>query len=118
MIDQARSARSIFLEIVEKVPKEKWPDSLDHACGEDEQLRTDVQRLLIAHEAIGTFMDRPAAEPFTIDSPIAEAPGVVIGPYKLLQQIGEGGFGVVFLAEQDWPVRRKVALKIIKPGMD
>ncbi|HMC10566.1 MAG TPA: serine/threonine-protein kinase, partial [Pirellulaceae bacterium] len=50
--------------------------------------------------------------------PITEGPGTVIGPYKLLQQIGEGGFGVVYMAEQQRPVRRKVALKIIKPGMD
>src|SRR5688572_17610126 len=48
----------------------------------------------------------------------SEAPGATVGPYKLLQQIGEGGFGVVFLAEQEHPVRRKVALKVIKPGMD
>ena len=50
--------------------------------------------------------------------PSAEKPGTVIGPYKLLEQIGEGGFGVVFMAEQERPVRRRVALKIIKPGMD
>src|SRR5205823_4008909 len=49
---------------------------------------------------------------------LAERPGTVIGPYKLLEQIGEGGFGVVFMAEQQEPVRRKVALKVIKPGMD
>src|SRR5262249_38482144 len=118
MIDQIKSARSIFLEIVEKVPHEKWAESLNQACGDDEQLRTEVQRLLDAHEQIGSFMDRPAADQFTIDNPIAERPGTAIGPYKLLQQIGEGGFGVVFLAEQERPVKRRVALKIIKPGMD
>ena len=52
------------------------------------------------------------------DEEIAERPGTVIGPYKLLQQIGEGGFGVVFLAEQARPVKRRVAVKVIKPGMD
>src|SRR5262249_41479714 len=52
------------------------------------------------------------------DPPIAEGPGTVIGPYKLMEQIGEGGFGLVFVAEQQHPVRRKVALKIVKPGMD
>src|SRR5207247_8302740 len=57
--------------------------------------------------------------PRTADyEPIAERPGSTIGPYKLLQQIGEGGMGVVYMAEQTEPVRRKVALKIIKPGMD
>src|SRR4051812_9682190 len=54
----------------------------------------------------------------SIYRPIAEGPGARIGPYKLLQEIGEGGFGVVYMAEQQEPVRRKVALKIIKPGMD
>ena len=54
----------------------------------------------------------------TIDAPIAECPGTIIGPYKLLEQIGEGGFGLVFMAEQQQPVRRKVALKVLKPGMD
>ena len=49
---------------------------------------------------------------------MSEAPGTVIGPYKLREQIGEGGMGIVFVAEQETPVRRKVALKIIKPGMD
>src|SRR5436305_2442123 len=54
----------------------------------------------------------------SIYRPVAEGPGARIGPYKLLQEIGEGGFGVVYLAEQEEPVRRRVALKIIKPGMD
>src|SRR5262249_59012237 len=54
----------------------------------------------------------------TIDQPISEGPGTVIGPYKLREPIGEGGFGVVFLAKQTEPVRRKVALKVLKPGMD
>src|SRR5262249_39962298 len=118
MIDQTKNARSIFLEIVE-APRERWAESLDQACGDDEQLRIQVQRLLNAHEGVGSFMDRPAADPpFTIDRPIAEVPGTVIGPYKLLQQIGEGGMGVVFMAEQTHPVQRTVALKIIKPGMD
>src|SRR5438067_1505898 len=60
--------------------------------------------------------DAPAET--SIYRPVAEGPGSRIGPYKLLQQIGEGGFGVVYMAEQQEPVRRKVALKIIKPGMD
>src|SRR5262249_59350912 len=54
----------------------------------------------------------------TADEPVSERPGTVIGPYKLLEQIGEGGFGVVFMAEQQRPVRRKVAVKVLKPGMD
>jgi serine/threonine protein kinase/tetratricopeptide (TPR) repeat protein len=119
MIDEAKNARSIFLEIVEKAPRERWAESLEQACGDDDQLRIQVQRLLNAHEVIGGFMDRPAADPpQTIDVPMTEQPGTVIGPYKLLQQIGEGGMGTVYMAEQQKPVRRRVALKIIKPGMD
>ncbi len=73
-----------------------------------------------AHDATCTFLeDDPAGpEPTEDHQPIAERPGTVIGPYKLMEQIGEGGFGLVFVAEQQHPIRRKVALKIIKPGMD
>ena len=69
---------------------------------------------------MGSFLDSPAAGPtMTLPSPqVMEGPGIVIGPYKLLEQIGEGGMGIVYMAEQAQPVRRKVALKIIKPGMD
>ena len=67
----------------------------------------------------GTFLERPAIVLGTIDLPLsAERPGETIGRYKLLEEIGEGGMGVVYMAEQQEPVRRKVALKIIKPGMD
>jgi hypothetical protein len=65
------------------------------------------------------LFDKPALDiSATIDDPIRERPGTVIGPYKLLEQIGEGGMGLVFVAEQQQPVRRRVALKIVKPGMD
>ena len=75
-------------------------------------------------EKMGSFLNKPAVQappgsPETVDyEPIAERPGTVIGPYKLMEQIGEGGMGLVFVAEQQQPVRRKVALKVIKPGMD
>src|SRR5262249_20837497 len=67
-----------------------------------------------------SLLDHPAActPVATTDQPTTESPGTVIGSYKLLEQIGEGGFGVVFMAEQTQPVRRKVALKVLKPGMD
>ena len=70
--------------------------------------------------AAGEFLESPAPGPAsTIDyAPISEKPGSMIGPYKLKEQIGEGGFGLVFVAEQQEPVKRKVALKVIKPGMD
>jgi serine/threonine protein kinase/Tfp pilus assembly protein PilF len=119
MSHESVQARAIFIDAVENVPPERWREYLDEACGADETLRDKVQRLLDAHGAIGSFMDKPAAAPVaTIDQPITEKPGTQIGPYKLLQQLGEGGMGVVYMAEQKEPVKRRVALKIIKPGMD
>jgi len=85
---------------------------LDGACGDDADLRARVEVLLSAHEEADDFLDSPAVE-----GP-REGPGTSIGPYKLLQEIGEGGMGVVYMAEQAAPVRRKVALKVIKLGMD
>src|SRR6266851_9819478 len=93
---------------------------LDAACGGDSTVRQRVEVLLHAHANPGSFLGAPAhALSETVDqSPLQERPGTVIGPYKLLQQIGEGGMGTVFMAEQTHPVQRNVGLKIIKPGMD
>src|SRR5437660_8331029 len=92
---------------------------LDGACAGDAALRAEVESLLEASVRAGSFLESPAAAPLgTVDPPVSERPGTVIGPYKLLQQLGEGGMGTVFLAEQTRPVQRKVALKVIKPGMD
>jgi serine/threonine protein kinase len=95
-------------------------DFLAQACGDNKQAIQRIRELLRIHEEEQSFLESPAAgiSPTTDPSPIAEQPGTVIGPYKLLQQIGEGGMGVVFMAEQTHPVQRTVALKIIKPGMD
>jgi WD40 repeat protein/serine/threonine protein kinase len=82
-------------------------------------LRQRVEQFLSAQGEIGSFLEPPASRPvLTIDPPVSERPGTVLGPYKLMEQIGEGGMGLVFVAEQQHPMRRKVALKIIKPGMD
>jgi serine/threonine protein kinase len=89
---------------------------LDRACQGDTLLRAAVEALVAAHEVPDSFLEAPLGEA-TIEQP-TERLGTQIGPYKLLQQIGEGGFGVVYMAEQLEPVRRKVALKVIKPGMD
>jgi serine/threonine protein kinase/tetratricopeptide (TPR) repeat protein len=92
---------------------------LEQACAGNPALRASVEALLRANAGAGGFMDQPApALVATLAESVREGPGTVIGPYKLLEQIGEGGFGVVFMAEQTHPVRRKVALKVIKPGMD
>ena len=92
---------------------------LREACGNDLPLRGEIEELLDHDRSEDSLLDRsvPGIRA-TIDRPITEQPGTVIGPYKLLQQIGEGGMGVVFMAEQTEPIQRTVALKIIKPGMD
>jgi serine/threonine protein kinase/WD40 repeat protein len=93
---------------------------LARACADDHALRQRVAALISAHKPASSFLERPVGGLVaTLDEPpITEKPGTVIGPYKLLQKIGEGGMGVVYMAEQAQPVRRRVALKIIKPGMD
>jgi WD40 repeat protein/serine/threonine protein kinase len=92
---------------------------LQESCGDDAALQARVVALLRVHDEEPSFLESPAEGlPATVDEPISERPGTVIGPYKLLEPIGEGGFGVVFMAEQQQPVRRKVALKVLKPGMD
>jgi serine/threonine protein kinase len=93
---------------------------LDRACAQQPALRRHIDELLAAQPKLGSFLARPPAGLHGTDPyrPNAESPGTHIGPFKLLQQIGEGGMGTVFMAEQTEPVRRMVALKIIKPGMD
>src|SRR5439155_591417 len=112
-------AEDIFLAAVDKKTAAERKAYLDSACGDDAELRAQVEGLLHSHEEAGSFLNAPLFDsPPTIDQPVVEKPGTRIGPYKLLQQVGEGGFGVVFMAEQLEPVRRRVALKLIKPGMD
>ena len=94
---------------------------LDRACGDDVELRRKVEALLESHDQVGNFLEDPPPRISLAPRPetgIGEKPGDRIGHFKLLQQIGEGGCGIVFLAEQEEPVRRRVALKVIKPGMD
>jgi serine/threonine protein kinase/WD40 repeat protein len=102
---------------------------LDRACAGDAGMRSRVEELLRVHDAAPAFMANPTdaagaqmlvggAARSTVHRAIVQGPGSRVGHYKILQHIGEGGFGTVFLAEQERPVRRKVALKIIKPGMD
>ena len=92
---------------------------LDDACADDKDQRRRIEALLDADGRTDSLLDEPIlADPTEDFKTSMKQPGQNIGPYKLLQQIGEGGFGVVYLAEQQEPVRRRVALKVIKPGMD
>jgi uncharacterized repeat protein (TIGR03803 family) len=95
---------------------------LDGACRGDDGLRAEVEKLLSAHDQAGAFLEDPVAptqhSTIVLPAPLTEKPGDKIGHYKLLQQIGEGGCGVVYMAEQEEPIRRRVALKVIKLGMD
>ncbi len=90
------------------------------ACGGDEARIAHIEALLAAADRTDSLLDRPPADMTvpTIDQPTTESPGPVIGPYKLIEQIGEGGMGRVWMAQQTEPVKRLVAVKLIKAGMD
>src|SRR5262249_43050414 len=94
---------------------------LDRACG-DPDVRRRVERLLALDPEANRFLEAPASSPTVTAAhesrPVVEESASTIGPYKLLEPIGEGGMGIVYMSEQTEPVRRRVALKVIKPGMD
>jgi serine/threonine-protein kinase len=112
------SIERIFWDAAQIAAADERGAYLDRVCAGDVALRRKVEQLLAAKAEAESFLESPAVRlPATVDG-VGEGPGTVIGPYKLLEQIGEGGFGVVFMAEQQQPVRRKVALKLLKAGMD
>ncbi len=116
----AARAEAIFCAALE-LPAEERAAFASRECGDDAPLLARVGRLLAAHDAAGEFMGEEASSPVfgaTVVMSSAEQPGERIGHYKLLQRIGEGGFGAVWMAEQVEPVTRRVAIKIIKLGMD
>jgi WD40 repeat protein/serine/threonine protein kinase len=132
MTQPPTTAKDIFLAALD-APKGARAALLDDACSGNVALRRQVEALLQVHDEPDSLLDPPRIDiglgdmsspevapfvPTITEPPIGTVPGTVIGAYKLLQQIGEGGMGTVFMAEQAAPVRRKVALKIIKPGMD
>ena len=107
------SERDIFIGAVQRDGPAERGAYLEDACGADVALRRRVEGLLEVYDRAGSFLEEPAAPP------TGTGAGVLIaGRYKLLEVVGEGGMGTVWLAEQTEPVRRKVALKVIKPGMD
>ena len=128
MPQSSKSAKDIFLQALDAAPSDRAA-LLDSECGPDAALRRQVEALLKVHDEPDSLLDRsrinvgiadeiPAAISPTVTQAIIEQPGSQIGPYKLLQMVGEGGMGSVWMAEQHEPVRRRVALKLIKPGMD
>ena len=119
MSDPPGNAKDIFGKALEFESVDERSAYVHQACVDDAELRSEVESLLLAVDQVGGFMAQPVLGPdFTVDQPTLESPGTQIGPYKLLEVIGQGGMGVVYMAQQMEPVERQVALKIIKPGMD
>lgn len=127
MAELSNRQKDIFLQALDLSSPEEREAYLAQACGSDTSLRRQVEAMLQAHGVPDSFLEKPAVDlcPTIHEQPRhpgerdgSEGPGMRVGPYKLLHQIGAGGMGVVYLAEQQEPMRRKVALKIIKPRLD
>jgi serine/threonine protein kinase/tetratricopeptide (TPR) repeat protein len=119
MDKSSNQAKAIFLAAIESRRPEQWSTFLEQSCAGDTSLRTEVDRLLRARAAIGSFHEASGfARSDIADGPTSDHSGAVVGPYTILEQLGEGGFGIVYKAEQQEPIRRNVAVKVLKPGMD
>ncbi len=128
MAESSNRQKDIFLKAIELSSPDDRAAFVAQSCGSDVVLRRQIEAMLHAHRVPDSFLEKPAAAlGLTVDAADgipktnglrSESVGTRMGPYKLLEQIGEGGMGVVFMAEQQEPVRRTVALKIIKPGLD
>ena len=118
MTEPSLPEETIFERALELESDAERAAFLDRACGDDRTLRAEVEALLRADARVGDLLDLPDRPAAASEPPDAERPGESLGPYRLLHAIGEGGMGAVWVAEQTHPVRRRVALKIVKPGMD
>jgi tetratricopeptide (TPR) repeat protein/serine/threonine protein kinase len=120
MSDATPRTESLFWSALAIPSPEERSRYLDEACGADQQLRIRLEELLAAYPKVEDFLEPEATGPAALvaEAPGAEGPGTVVGPYQLVEQIGEGGMGTVWMAQQTEPVKRLVALKLIKAGMD
>ncbi|MCS7471631.1 serine/threonine protein kinase [Stieleria sp. ICT_E10.1] len=118
-MSQVRPIEDLFAELIELSSPESREAYLSEVCGDDNQLRRRLEKLLAANQKAGSFLQDDKGIDPTVDLGLdAKLVGSNIGPYKLREIIGEGGMGTVYAAEQEKPLRRKVALKVIKAGMD
>ena len=116
MSKEQKDIKDIFSEALDKQTPDELEAYLNEVCGVNNELRTKIESLLKAHSKAGDFLEIPA---ISLDKSLSiEGPGTKIGNYELLELIGEGGMGLVYLAQQKEPISRKVALKIVKLGMD
>ena len=118
-MNQRQTIEELFCDAIEIQSSTERQEFVESKCGDDADVRAELERLITAYLRGARIIDAPidAVGP-TVDTGDAQRIGSHVGPYRLLQKIGEGGFGMVFMAEQSTPVKRKVALKLIKPGMD
>ena len=117
MKSRQEKQEAIFEAAIALETHEQRASYLERACP-DEAMRQEIRRLIRAFQNPDSLFNKGDTGETMPSLPLSERPGTSVGRYKLLQQIGEGGMGAVFMAEQTEPVRRKVALKIIKLGMD
>ena len=117
-MSQGRPIEHLFGELMDLKTPEERQEYLQQVCGSDNVLREQLEQLLEGHDRAGDFLPDSEGVPTTMQRNAAHESGATVGPYKLLQRIGEGGMGEVWMARQTHPVKREVALKLIKPGMD
>ncbi len=120
MPDTPDPEKAVYYEAISIQDPQRRAAYLDAVCGQDAELRERVQSLIDSGDGAGGFLDVSPLDSLLelSDSADVDTAGATIGRYRLLEKIGEGGFGVVYMAEQREPIRRRVALKIIMQGMD
>ncbi|TWU14355.1 Serine/threonine-protein kinase PknB [Symmachiella macrocystis] len=113
-------AQQIFLKAVDEIPADQWDQFVREACGENASLQSRVEELLAAHKIVSGYFDKPPTILASLgkSQSMGNLTGTVVDGYQLAEQIGQGGMGVVYIAHQFQPVRRQVAFKVVKPGMD